>query len=121
MATARQGKFLVALMAFCRVRVLFPSYAVFVGLVSGFFRRRHVRLVGGTSTGRSRIRFRFLFRGRFFGWILEGRCRHLSKTVLFAELFVKGEVGRRVYNLLLQLHSSTRVHVFMYSLDVKNI
>jgi hypothetical protein len=48
MATARQGKFLVALMAFCRVRVLFPSYAVFVGLVSGFFRRRHVRLVGGT-------------------------------------------------------------------------
>ena len=53
MATARQGKFLVALMAFCRVRVLFPSYAVFVGLVSGFFRRRHVRLVGGASTGRT--------------------------------------------------------------------
>ena len=49
MATARQGKFLVALMAFCRVRVLFPSYAVFVGLVSGFFRRRHVRLVGGQA------------------------------------------------------------------------
>ena len=80
MATARQGKFLVALMAFCRVRVLFPSYAVFVGLVSGFFRRRHVRLVGGQARPKQ-DQVQVSFRGRFFGWILEGRCRHLAKTV----------------------------------------
>ena len=64
MATARQGKFLVALMAFCRVRVLFPSYAVFVGLVSGFFRRRHVRLVGGQARAEAGSGSGF-FRGRF--------------------------------------------------------
>ena len=48
MATARQCKFLLALMAFRRVRVLLPSYSVFVGLLSGFFGRRHDRdWVGG--------------------------------------------------------------------------
>jgi len=64
MATARQGKFLVALMAFCRVRVLFPSYAVFVGLVSGFFRRRHVRLVEGKH-GPKQDQVQVSFGGRF--------------------------------------------------------
>ena len=66
MATARQGKFLVALMAFCRVRVLFPSYAVFVGLVSGFFRRRHVRLVGGQARAEAGSGSGFFFVVDFF-------------------------------------------------------